>query len=102
VLTEGITKSKTGESQMASLNVAVEMTITARAHTDVVDNGMGGPHYRAWTELDLSSVEVDTVEMFGTTWTLKSLSEKLGEAGAKAFWAMLKDEAKEHDWNMED
>jgi hypothetical protein len=30
------------------------MTITAHAHTDVVDNGMGGPHYRAWTELDLS------------------------------------------------
>lgn len=64
------------------------------------DNGMSGPHYRSWMEVD--EVDVESVYMFGRDWNKKQMIETFGEKGARALINLMCDLADDREWDMDD
>lgn len=64
------------------------------------DNGMSGPHYRSWMEVD--EVDVESVYMFGRDWNKKQMIETFGDKGARALINLMCDLADDREWDVED
>jgi hypothetical protein len=84
---------------MPTLYHETSIAFTATAETEVTDNGMSGPHYQQWTEIDLCSIDIDSVEMFGREWSRAQLVDTFGQKGADALVELLRAEAGEADWD---
>lgn len=85
---------------MARQVVDHSIEIQLRGKLGKTDNGMSGPHYRSWMEVD--EVDVESVYMFGRDWNKKQMIETFGEKGARALINLMCDLAEDRDWDTED
>lgn len=76
------------------------MEIQLKGKMGKTDNGMSGPHYRWWMEVE--DVDLESVWMFGKDWNKKQLIETFGEKGAYALINLMCDQADADEWDTED
>lgn len=85
---------------MARQVVDHSIEIQLRGKLGKTDNGMSGPHYRSWMEVD--EADVESVYMFGRDWNKKQMIETFGEKGARALINLMCDQAEDDEWDTED
>ena len=77
----------------------VEHTMEIQLHGKLgkTDNGMDGPHYRSWMEVE--EVDFESVWMFGKDWNKKQLIETFGDKGALALINLMCNQADDDEWD---
>ncbi len=78
--------------------VYTEIEATVTAQSERADYGVPGSP--VWDEIKPSSMELDSLYMFGKEWTNAELLAKFGEQGYDALVQMIFDAAEE--WEMDE